>query len=242
MPEISDNIIIGKNYIRYNDVDLKISNISRTWVFRFRNHEKAAKEQEKRRFQDGKERAEKNESIKKRANVKACVTISIIFFIISLIACIATMLVGKEPLLKELTNMFAESIPFPIGSTSLPIGILTLPIGIISFIISGMLALAAYKIHNKVFIYNFTPPLDIDYPDKYGLGIEMTSGYKVYFTAERNEGYLALRKLQDDINNADTQHGITVFNMQDNSITVENNDGIINTGDTVDNYVGAKYV
>lgn len=65
----------------------------------------------------------------------------------------------------------------------------------------------------------------------------MNSGYSVYFTAVENNGLLALRNLQQDINNADTQQGITVFNMNDNRVSVENNEGIISTGQQSDNKV-----
>ena len=42
MPYFNSNIEIDKNNISYENEVLKISNISRTWIFRFQNKEKKA--------------------------------------------------------------------------------------------------------------------------------------------------------------------------------------------------------
>lgn len=49
----------------------------------------------------------------------------------------------------------------------------------------------------------------------------------------------ALRKLQNDIEDADVK-GIIYFNMNDYNINVENNDGVINTGDFASNLYQKK--
>ena len=72
-------------------------------------------------------------------------------------------------------------------------------------------------------------------PDKFGLGIEMNSGHKVTFTAIGDDGVRALRKLQNDIEDAGVHKDIIYFNMNDYNISVENNDGVINTGDFANN-------
>jgi len=101
-------------------------------------------------------------------------------------------------------------------------------------IIIGFLGYLEYK--KKKSEYPEAPPIGDSFPDKYGLSIEMNSGYVSTFTAIGKEGVRILRKIQDDINDADTQQEVTI-NMYDNSITVENNDGIISTGDNTENII-----
>ncbi|MEY8333912.1 hypothetical protein AALB53_12515 [Lachnospiraceae bacterium 47-T17] len=67
------------------------------------------------------------------------------------------------------------------------------------------------------------------------LGIEMNSGHSVYFTATGDDGVKALKKLQDEIEDADMHQDMIYFNMNDYNISVRNNDGIINTGDFTNN-------
>lgn len=51
MPYFNSNIEIDKNNISYENEVLKISNISRTWIFRFQNKEKKAYELEKENYE-----------------------------------------------------------------------------------------------------------------------------------------------------------------------------------------------
>lgn len=51
-----NNIIIGDNLIRYQNETLKISNISRTWIFRFQNVEKRKFEEERTAYNNAKAR------------------------------------------------------------------------------------------------------------------------------------------------------------------------------------------
>lgn len=82
-----------------------------------------------------------------------------------------------------------------------------------------------------LFLYNYPypPPAERMIPDKFGLGIEMNSGHKVTFTAVGDDGVRALRKLQNDIEDADVHKDIIYFNMNDYNISVENNDSVISS-------------
>jgi len=110
-------------------------------------------------------------------------------------------------------------------------------IGIIPLIIAGICAYMSYQTKNENVAYPYPPPTERPFPDKFGLGIEMNSGYTEMFTAIGKSGVIALSELQRDIDEADKRQGITVFNMNDNRITVENNDGIISMGDYSDNKI-----
>lgn len=196
-----NNVIIGNNLIRYQNETLKVSNISRTWIFRFQNVEKRRYEEEKMAYNSEKARYERDETQKKRIyirNILFAVTIFTLIFIICLFNGV-------------------------------------IPISLVCLCIAGILAFAAYQIHNSGIKYPFPPPIEKNFPDKYGLGIEMNSGYKAIFAAIGDEGVRALRKLQNDIEDADANKNIIHFNMNDYNITVENNDGIINTGDYANN-------
>lgn len=109
--------------------------------------------------------------------------------------------------------------------------------GAILLIVAIVCGLLAYTESKKDVFYHLPPPQEENHPDKYGLSIEMNSGSTVYFTAIGKDGAQSLRKLQNEINDADTQQEITIFNMNDNRITVENNDGVISTGDNAENNI-----
>ena len=202
---VDENIEIGNNHMRYNDEVLKISNISRIWVFRFRNREKIAFEKEKKLYETAKERYILDETYRKNERKKKYTIAAVIAFIVAI---------------------FFFSIVFRIG--------------LLFLIIAGVLCFIAYQIGQNDIIYNYSPPQERVFDDKYGLGIEMNSGYSVIFTAIANEGLQALRRLQEKLCNADLQKEITIFNMNENHISVENNEGIINTGDGVSNNIEEK--
>lgn len=198
---IENTVIIGNNHIKFHNEILKISNISRTWVFKFQNIEKRKFEQEKQAYVNAKARYEQDETRKNKETVRNILIAAAVLLLISIVA-------------------------FSSGSVAT---------AILFLCITGILAYVAYQIYKKDPQYPYSPPTERKFPDKYGLGIEMNSGYKVTFIAIGNEGIKALKKLQYDIEDADENNNIIYFNLNENNITVENNDGIINTGDDTNN-------
>jgi len=184
LTSFNSNIKIGNNFIRFHNKSLKLSNISRTWIFRFDNIEK-------KKFIKAKEEYEKSRDEKIKRLYAA--TIFLIFVAI----------------------MLFYNMGFP---------------GIVPLAAAGICGYMVYRIKNNDITYSPSA-----FPDKFGLGIEMNSGYTEIFTAIGKDGEIALQELQKDIDEADKRQDIVVFNMNDNSITVENNDGIISTGDYADN-------
>lgn len=197
---IENTVVIGKNHIKFKNEILKISNISRTWIFKFQNIEKIKFEQEKQAYENAKVRYEQDEIQKNRENIKNILIAAAILLLISIVALL---------------------------SRSVAIGILFL-------CIAGILAYVAYQIYQREPYYPYSPPTERKFPDKYGLGIEMNSGYVVTFAAIGDDGLQALRELQNDIEEADENNNI-YFNLNENNITVEKNDGVINTGDYANN-------
>ena len=76
-----NNVVIGENRIKYYDEILKISNISRTWVFRFQNVEKRKFEEEKRAYKNAKTQYEENEARKKKESIRNILIGAAIFFL-----------------------------------------------------------------------------------------------------------------------------------------------------------------
>lgn len=196
-----NNVVIGDNRIKYYEEILKISNISRTWIFRFQNVEKRRFDEQMRDYRNAKERYEENERQKKKALLRNLLISAVVSLLCSILF-----------------------IANDAGA-----------LGFLFLCLTGVLAYVAFRVYNKEIIYPYGPPREGSFPDKYGLGIEMNSGYKATFTAIGDDGVKALRKLQSDIEDADVHKDIIYFNMGDYNITVENNDGIINTGDFAKN-------
>lgn len=196
-----DNLVIGCNHIKYYGEILKISNISRTWIFRFQNIEKREFEKQMLAYKNCKTQYEEKETQKKKEAVRNNIIGAGIFLLFS------SLLFSFKP------------------------GIL----GLLFLCLTGFLAYVAYRVYKREIIYPHQPPKEGSFPDKFGLGIEMNSGHKVTFTAIGDDGLDALKKLQNDIEEADVHKGIVYFNMGDYNITVENNDGVINTGDFANN-------
>lgn len=69
MPNIN-NIEIDKNSICYGDEVLKISNISRMCIFRFKNLKREEHEREKQRYKDSKRYYEQREHNKKKIEIR----------------------------------------------------------------------------------------------------------------------------------------------------------------------------
>ena len=191
-------IEIGKNNIRYYDEVLKISNISRTSIFRFQNREQKAYEEAKRSYAAAKERYETQKRRERDAKTGYYGLAAIIIGLISI----------------WLISTYAV-VP-----------------GAIGVIIVFVLGVLAYFNSKKDIGYPKASPKKGYYPEKYGLKIEMNSSSYDVFTAIGEDGIMALRQLQNDINSADTlaEQGTITFNMNDNRITIENNEGNINTG------------
>ena len=198
---IENTVVIGNNHIKFYNENLKISNISRTWVFRFQNVEKRKFEQEKQAYENAKARYEQNEAQKKKDSIRNIIIAAIIIFLVAIGA-------------------------FSSGLNS---------IGGLFLCVILVLAFVAYQIYIKDPSYSYSPPTERNFPDKYGLGIEMNSGHVTTFTAIGDEGIKALRKLQFDIEGADVNKNIIYFNLNENNINVETNDGVINTGDYANN-------
>ncbi len=196
-----DNVVIGENRIKYYDEVLKISNISRTWIFKFQNIQKQKFEEQKLAYKNAKTQYEVRETQRRKESIR-------------------NILIGA-----------VFSLLFSMLVFSLRLG----GIGLLCLCIAGIFCYAAFREYKKEIIYPYQPPTERMFPDKFGLGIEMNSGYKTIFTAIGDDGVTALRKLQNDIEDADVHKGIIYFNMNDYNISVENNDGVINTGDFANN-------
>lgn len=213
MPNINnvdniDNIVvIGNNHIKfYNDV-LKISNITRTWIFRFQNIEKLKFEEAKRIYEKNKAQYEYDETQKKN---------------------------------KSLVGTFIGAI-ISLFFTVAALSFRSIATGIFFLCITGILSYISYRIYSKEILYPGSTPAERAFPDKFGLGIEMNSGYKVTFTAIGSDGIQALKKLQNNIEDADeNRKNIICFNLNENKINIENNEGIINAGDFANNILTQK--
>lgn len=201
MASINNEILIGGNHIVYNDISLNVSNICRTFIFRFQNREKERYEKEKAQYNKDKIIYEADAQQKRKKNLIIMMIIAISALFISII-------------------MFSNDVASG--------GIFML---FAAFLFSGL----AYYFYKKDTSYPILPPEIRPFPDKYGLGIELNSGYTSVFTAIGDSGIAELRKLQKEINEADTQSGTQIFNLNDHSITIENKDGIISTGDNSNN-------
>ena len=213
MPKLNDSIEIGGNCIRFANNVLKISNISRTWVFQFLNRDKIAHEKEKLAYENARTNYVAHETYKKNTKRNNFIAAAFIFFIISS----ACFLIAKT----------MKVMP-------------PVPIGIVFLILALILGYSAYKTGKKPIIYDVPPPSDKPLPEKYGLGIQMNSAHCTYFTAIGLQGLQELRKLQEDINNEELQReGITI-NLTENNIKIEDNQGIISTGDNANNHIEQK--
>lgn len=205
MPNFSSNIEIDKNSICYKNEVLKISNISRTWIFKFQNREKRAYETAKVDYELKKRDYESFEKYKKRTEVKKYTMAGIVVGLFSIYLLYSTLW------------------------------------GLLGLAISISCGFIAFKKYKKEIKYDKTPPEKREFPDKYGLGIQMNSGYVAVFAAEGKKGEEALKKLQEDIKDADVHQEKTIFNMNEYNVKVEGDiDGIVNLGDDNVNINGGK--
>lgn len=199
---INHMVVIGNNHIRYYNEVLKISNISRTWIFRFQNIEKKKFEESMRAYENNKSKYKASEIRKKKESIRNNL-ICLAVFIVLLVLCM--------------------SLKFSVGV-------------FIFLCLIGLFAILAFRAAlSDIAPYPYSSPREGLFPEKYGFGIEMNSGHIVTFTAIGDDGIKALRELQNDIENADVYKTTINFNLNENNITVENNDGLINTGDYANN-------
>jgi len=120
--------------------------------------------------------------------------------------------------------LFISFVAFVLGSIAF---------GVILLIAAGIGGFIAYQAKYVNFKYKGSSPNRKDYPERYGLCVNMNSGFSSYFTASKDEGLDALRELQKLINEADEKSNDTII-YQDNRVNVENRDGVINLGDNND--------
>ncbi len=210
MPSINSNIEIGDNSIHFNNESLKISNIARTWIFRYQNIEKNQFEKTKIEYENTKIRYENAKKARKKEKIRSCIIVAIVLGLLGIV----------------LLGMLDFESTILLGTVS-----------IILLCSVGICIMFAYMVKNENISYPYAAPQERTFPEKYGLGIGMNSGYSVVFTAIGIEGVKALSQLQRDIDDADNRNEITIFNMNDHHITVENNEGIISTGDNSDNII-----
>jgi len=204
MSHNSKYIEIGKNWIRYYSEELKISNISRTWIFKFQNKERKAYENAMRNYEDEKRRYLETENRKKQDNIRNYTFAAVVIVIISIFI-------------------------FSLSQSILPV--------LASLVGAGIFGYMAYLSKNKSVVFEVAPPVEKLFPDKFGLGIEMNTGYHAIFTAIGDDGKRSLGELQKKISDADMQKEITNFNMYDNRITVENMEGIVSVGENAENTI-----
>jgi hypothetical protein len=101
--------------------------------------------------------------------------------------------------------------------------------GLVLLVVAGVCGFLAYQAKYINFEYKQPRPQRSNYPEKYGLCVNMNSGFSSYFTASKNEGLIALRELQELINGADENREQIIY--QDNRVTIENKDGVTVVGD-----------
>lgn len=196
-----NDVVIGENRIKYYDEVLRISNISRTWVFKFDNIEKRKFEEQKLAYKNAKTKYETRETQKKKESMR-------------------NIFIGAT------LSLFVSVLGFLFNS---------IVIGLLCLCTTVVFAFAALREYKRKIIFPYEPPAEKMFPDKFGLGIEMNSGYQTIFTAIGDDGVAALRELQNDIEDADVHKDIIYFNMNDYNISVEKNDGVISTGDFANN-------
>jgi len=205
MPNFNSNIEIDKNSICYGNKVLKISNISRTWIFKFQNKEKKAHEIAKMNYEVTKRNYELHKQYKKNKRIKRYAILCIV------------------------TGFFAVYLLY------------RTTFGLLALALSAICGFMAFKNYRKNISYDEAPPEEKEFPNKFGLGIEMNSGYLTMFTAEGTEGANALKKLQDGIKDADINNEKTVFNMNEYNVKIEGDvEGIVNFGDDNININGGK--
>lgn len=202
-----DRIYIEKNCVRYHDDIIKISNISRMYITKFYNEKKHQYNEALSRYEYHKKWHEDNEKQKKRNRVIGCIVLAVV--------C----------LLAAVVIPYQKIISFPqFTGTSL-------------IVAACIFLIFAVIFSRKNTAYKQEPPQKEPFPDTHGLFIELNSGNSVVFTAVDDMGRDALRSLRDQINKSDVLRETVTFNMVDNHIEVETNEGVVSLGGHTKNTV-----
>lgn len=208
----TDKIKIERDSVYYGDNILKISNISRMCIIKFFNKEKQSYQNDIKKYENDKRIYESLKREQKNSKTRNCVIAAILFLVAAIFIVQTT---------REITFLL----------TAVNIISLLCMCGSVAFIIMAVLSL------RKNITYPYTPPAKKEFSDRHGLIIEMNSGHSVIFTALDDIGKKSLLILRDNINDAGQHQGPIIFNMSENHIAVENNDGIIDTGTNTNNTI-----
>lgn len=205
-------IKIDSDYIRYGDNIIKNSNISRMYIVKFYNKERENYRRALKKYEENKRFYEAVERDRKITKLRNSIVIGVLF-------CLAAIFI-----LRSAEDAFAQINTFKIVSG-------------FCFGIAAICILIAFFTFRKKIEYHVAPPEEEPFPERHGLFIELNSGKSVVFTALDELGKQSLRILRDNIIEASSQQKPLVFNMTENHISVENNDGIIALGDHTDNTI-----
>lgn len=212
----ANEIKISCDCIRYGDAIIRVANISRMYIVKFFNRDRQKYHDALEKYENDKRIYEIVESNKKASKLRNCIITAILFFLMSVV-------------LFQTVGRTAEQIT--------PIKV----IEVLCIVVSAVCILMAILTFRKNVAYGVEPPAEKTFPDRHGLFIELNSGKSVVFTALDEIGRQSLRILRDNINDAALQQSPIIFNMTENHISVENNDGIISTGDEADNIVNKEF-
>lgn len=208
-----NEIKISGDSVQYGDAIIRTANISRMYIVKFFNQRRKQYLDELAQYEDRKRIYEIVEEKQKNTKVRICACAAIVLALFAFL--IWRSAAGREA-----------------AQTSMVICIGTA-------VLCGLIALFAAQ---KDTTYHEQPPMEEAFPDRHGLFIELNSGKNVIFAAEDEIGKQSLRVLRDMINDAVREKNTAVFHMTENHISVENNDGIISTGNDAENavYEGAE--
>ncbi len=210
----TNEVRIDRDSVRYGDDIIRVSNISRMYMIQFFNRKKKKYEDDLKKYEDGKRIYEILE--KNRKNSRLCIFI---------IAAICLFLLGIF-FLRQTGHAVEQNM------TVKTAGMFCVGIG-------AVCVLAAILTAGKKIVYNHEPPEKGDFPENYGLVIEMNSGQSVIFKALDEIGKENLRTFRDNINDAAQQQPFT-FNLTEHHIQMETNEGAIVIGDNAQHIVNQE--
>ncbi len=205
----ANEIQIDGHCIRYGDDIIRVSNISRMYIVQFFNRDRKKYQDALKKYKEDKKIYEAIESNKKAARLRNSVITAALFLILTIV-------------IFQASARFADLKSLPIW-------------GMLCIGISAVCILIAVLTFRKQIVYGVEPPEEKPFPDRHGLFIEMNSGRSAVFTALDEIGKQALRALRDNINEAAFRQTSIVFNMTENHIQLEHNEGIISVGDNASN-------
>lgn len=208
-----NEIKISGDSVQFRDTIIRTANISRMYIVKFFNQRRKQYLDDLAQYEDRKRIYEIVEKRQKTTKVRICTCAAIVLVLFAFL------------LWRNAAGREAAQTP-----------------SVICIGAAVFCALIALFAAQKDVTYHEQPPTEEAFPDKHGLFIELNSGKNVIFAAEDEPGKQSLRVLRDMINDAAQKQNTVVFNMTENHISVENNDGIISTGNDAENvvYEGAK--